>query len=141
MYRDMAIHIALLRPNISLNRPYKGWNAVEVMRYAEGTQEMIDPALKAEAIVDNAVDCITESREVTTTQSDKAIKTVMICLKGKRFVWSVSCTVSGCRSFFVAVAVSDCRMTSGSGSGDDSLTERSGSVAGVLAIDNLYTNS
>jgi hypothetical protein len=75
---------------MSLKRPYNGWKAVDVKRYAEGTQEDIEPALKNEDIVGRAVAAITESRLVTTMQSERPRKTATIFLKGRRFVWSVS---------------------------------------------------
>lgn len=76
----------------SENRPYKGWNAVEVSNEAEATQEDTAPALKAADIVGRAVATIVESSEVTTIQLASPRYTIRIFLNGRRFVWSVSWT-------------------------------------------------
>lgn len=94
MKMAMARDIAAFLPKISLNRPYSGWNAVDVKRYADGTQDTTEPALKTEDIVGMAVATITESRAETTTHRDSPRNTTTIFLKGRRFVWSVNCTDS-----------------------------------------------
>jgi hypothetical protein len=74
----------------SENLPYKGWNAVDVSNEAAATQEDTDPALKAEDIVGRAVATIVESSDVTTMQLASPRNTIIIFLRGRAFVWSVS---------------------------------------------------
>lgn len=45
MNTDIARHKAALRPKMSENRPYSGWNAVDVRRYVEGMNDDTDPEL------------------------------------------------------------------------------------------------
>lgn len=66
-----------------------GWNAVEVRKYADGTQEMMDPARKAVEMVGSAVATMTESSVETMMHSERPMNTVMIVRNGRRFVWSV----------------------------------------------------
>lgn len=98
MKMDMAMVIAALRPKMSLKRPYRGWKAVDVKRYAEGTHETIDPALKATEMVGMAVAMITVSKVDTTIQSARPRKQAIIFLNGSKFVWSVNST-GACPSF------------------------------------------
>lgn len=62
IYILMAAQRPALRPNMSLSRPHSGWKAVEVSRYADGTHDETDPALKYEVIVGKAVAVIVASR-------------------------------------------------------------------------------
>ena len=63
-----------------------GWKAVDVRKYAEGTQEATDPALKAAEIVGKAVATIVESSVETRMQSASPKKTAMTFLCGSRLV-------------------------------------------------------
>lgn len=69
-----------------LRNTHNGWNAVEVRRYAEGTHDMIAPALKCDEIVGNAVATTVESRQETRIHNDRPAKTATTFLKGRRFV-------------------------------------------------------
>ena len=77
---------AAFLPKMSLNRPYNGWKQVEVRRSAEGTQDTIDPALKAEDIVGIAVATMTESMIDTTIHRAKPRKHAIIFLEGRKLV-------------------------------------------------------
>jgi hypothetical protein len=46
----VAVKKQSLRPRMSLKRPYRGWNAVEVMRYEVVTHEIVFSALNWDPI-------------------------------------------------------------------------------------------
>ena len=98
MYIVMAAVNAAFLPNISLNLPYNGWKQVVVKRYAAGTHDTMDPALKAAEMVGRAVATLTVSRAVTSKQRERPKKQVITFLKGRMLVWSVSFK---CPSVFV----------------------------------------
>ena len=77
---------AAFLPKMSLNRPYNGWKQVEAKRSAEGTQDTIDPALKAEDIVGIAAATMTESMTDTTIHGAKPSKHAITFLKGSKLV-------------------------------------------------------
>ena len=81
-----------------------GWNAVEVRKYEEGTQDATEPALKKAEMVGRAVATIVESRQETRMQSESPKNTAMTFLRGSRFVWSVRETVSECGSATVVAS-------------------------------------
>ena len=62
---------------------------MDVRKYAEGTQEDMDPALKWLEMVGRAVATMVESKVDTRMQSDKLEKTMNTFRKGSRLVWSV----------------------------------------------------
>ena len=86
MKTTIATVKAAFLPKISLNRPYSGWKQVDVRRYAEGTQDTIDPALKAADIVGIAVATMTESKADTTIHTAKPRKHAITFLKGRKLV-------------------------------------------------------
>ena len=86
MKTTIATVRATFLPKMSLNRPYNGWKQVEVKRSAEGTQDTIDPALKAEDIVGIAVATMTVSMTDTIMHRAKPRKHAITFLKGSKLV-------------------------------------------------------
>jgi hypothetical protein len=81
-----------MRIKVRTHRPYSGRKHVEVRRYADGTQDTIDPALNADDMVGITVATMTESRLETTTHSASPAKMGRCFLNGNRLLWSVSST-------------------------------------------------
>ena len=67
---------------------------MDVRKYADGTHETTAPALKAADMVGRAVATMVESRQETRMQRARPKKTAITLRRGRRFVWSVSDTVS-----------------------------------------------
>ena len=68
---------------------HRGWNAVDVSRYADGTHEDTEPALKCVEILGSAVATIVLSNVETRAHRLSPPKMVSTRLKGSRLVWSV----------------------------------------------------
>lgn len=86
MKTPMARHNAAFLPKISENRPYNGWNAVEVSRYVDGMNEDTDPAWNSAEMLGSAVATRVMSSVETTMQTASPANTETTLRKGSRFV-------------------------------------------------------